>query len=412
MNSLSGKVYAVSKALIAKPVQSAGIAARAVLAMQAAQAAPTLLGHNRSVLDSGLKLTHIAAFTGGNAGDILLPVVLRDLFDAANERNSWKLQHAHSLVDERSVAELNRTRGIIIGGGGLFLRDTHANTNSGWQWDCPISSLEKISSPIVLFAVGYNRFRGQPDFDPVFSEHLAALAGKAEYIGLRNQGSLTAIRSYLPEALHGKLRYQPCMTTVLAKIYPNLVSKDSLLAARPRIAFNAAFDRASLRFGSDEVAVLSRLCNALKSAGKQAEIEMVIHCNEDAHISPFLRSAGIAFKAVNLVNASPDAVMKYYAGVNLSLGMRGHSQMIPFGCGVPILSLISHDKMRWFLDDIKRPEWGIEVCSPDIGEILEAAVTGALANQKELRKDILAIQDTLFNTSMVNVSDALEAFRR
>jgi hypothetical protein len=39
--------------------------------------------------------------------------------------------------------------------------------------------------------------------------------------------------------------------------------------------------------------------------------------------------------------------------------MRGHAGMIPFGCGTPIISLVSHPKMAYFLADIERPEWGV-----------------------------------------------------
>ena len=45
--------------------------------------------------------------------------------------------------------------------------------------------------------------------------------------------------------------------------------------------------------------------------------------------------------------------------------MRGHSQMIPFGLRKNILSIVSHDKLKWFLEDIDHPEWGVDVREND-----------------------------------------------
>lgn len=45
-----------------------------------------------------------------------------------------------------------------------------------------------------MFAVGYNRFRGQEDFDQFFKEHINLFVEKAEFIGLRNHGSIESIK--------------------------------------------------------------------------------------------------------------------------------------------------------------------------------------------------------------------------
>jgi hypothetical protein len=65
--------------------------------------------------------------------------------------------------------------------------------------------LREIQVPLALFAVGYNRFRGQKDFDPIFTDHLRLLAEKCVYIGLRNHGSIEAVKNYLPQDLHQKV---------------------------------------------------------------------------------------------------------------------------------------------------------------------------------------------------------------
>ena len=67
-------------------------------------------------------------------------------------------------------------------------------------------------------------------------------------------------------------------------------------------------------------------------------------------------------------------MLSAYSRPRLVIGMRGHAQMIPFGCNTPILSIVSHDKMQWFLDDIHHPEWGVDVLNPSFEtELLEKA---------------------------------------
>ncbi len=41
--------------------------------------------------------------------------------------------------------------------------------------------------------------------------------------------------------------------------------------------------------------------------------------------------------------------------------MRGHAQMIPFGLNREIISFGTHDKLKWFLEDIDASDWYIEL---------------------------------------------------
>jgi len=47
--------------------------------------------------------------------------------------------------------------------------------------------------------------------------------------------------------------------------------------------------------------------------------------------------------------------------MNVVLAMRGHAQLISFGQSIPIVSLIYHNKLRWFLEDVNMPDTGVEV---------------------------------------------------
>ena len=76
---------------------------------------------------------HIASYTTRNAGDTLLPTVLRDLFNVNIGGIRWKAKHVYDHVGERELRQFNKAKALVIGGGGLFLGDTNRNNLSGWQ---------------------------------------------------------------------------------------------------------------------------------------------------------------------------------------------------------------------------------------------------------------------------------------
>ena len=299
---------------------------------------------------------HVSAFNYGNAGDVLLPIVLQDTWREVLPNISWINQPVYPVVDLDLVEKINKTKGVVIGGGGLFLRDTNTNIQSGWQWPCSIAMLAKIKVPIAFYAVGYNRFRGQDEFEPFFKDNIRAFADKAVYIGLRNRGSINAMKNYLPEVLHSKLHFQPCMTTFISKLYPKEFDFDT---KENFVAFNAAFDRSNLRFGERIGQILSDTAKVLKELSEILPIKFYSHMQTDEVILPFLQSYGVPYELVRLNQKDPKFIIEAYSKPKLVIGMRGHAQMVPFGCKTPIISIVSHDKMQWFLDDIGKPEWGV-----------------------------------------------------
>ncbi|MEN8141968.1 MAG: polysaccharide pyruvyl transferase family protein [Thermodesulfobacteriota bacterium] len=363
------------------------------------QDVPTLIEKEQTTQEK--HIGHVAMYSDGNAGDTLLPRTVRDTIDRESS-NDWKGIHAHRVVNRSLLREINALDGLLIGGGGLFLRDTNPNNLSGWQWSCSIKALEQIKVPIALFAVGYNRFRGQKDFKPIFRRHLELLAQKCLYLGLRNTGSIEAVKSYLPDSLHHKVRFQPCPTTLCKHLYPEICSAKP---ERPTIALNCAFDRIDLRLGGKKNIILTQLAEAAKELSKHATILYYSHAKGDEQMLSYLDKAKVPYELRKLYYIPPRDVVTAYSKISLAIGMRGHAQMIPFGCGTPIISLISHDKVRWFLDDIARSDWGIEMTSPDFKDLLVATSTRALSAEIGLASEIDEIQQSLLETTRKNVLD-------
>lgn len=355
-------------------------------------------------------LIHIAADSTGNAGDYILVRSLRKLIEGKNPDINWYSAHIRDAVDDDYIARCNRSRGVLLGGGGFFIRDTNQNDISGWQWTCSIENLKKIKVPIYVMAVGYNRFRGQEEFDDRFRENLNALVEQSALFGLRNHGSIEAVRGYLREDLKDKVVYHPCATTVLSKMYqlPKREEKE------PFIAVNCAFDRANMRYGEKMDDVMFSIARVLKELSVNYKIKCYIHCAPDEIVCRYLDQLGVPYEKVHLGMEMEDRenkgdelsageYLRYFTEPELVLAIRGHAQMIPFGCKTPVVSMISHDKLQWFLDDIGHPEWGVEVLDEHFEEKLLEKSLYMLAHREEICRQIEEAQEKLWDIMQENL---------
>jgi hypothetical protein len=330
----------------------------------------------------------------GNFGDLALPSAVREAFTTATGETSWLGIHVHQLFDDERLELVNAQRAMIVGGGGLFLPDTAPNGHSGWQWNVPQAQLERITVPLATFAVGYNLFDGQKFVGDRFRGGLLAMAERSVFLGLRNHGSIEQVRRLLPAHLHDRLRFVPCPTTILEHTHPGL---PPVQEGTGTILLNVAFDRRKRRFHGSYPAFLAQIekyVAAVEAAG--SEVRCVAHAPDDSRIVQDLRTEyGRELRVDDLSRSRPEEGYALFRRADLVVGMRGHATMIPFGLGTPVLSIVSHPKMRYFLEDIERPEWGFEVGDPNLADRLLEHTTDVLQHNAERRQDIREIQARL-----------------
>jgi tetratricopeptide (TPR) repeat protein len=356
------------------------------------------------------QLAHVALFAEGreNAGDRILPEAVRLCFGPDTGPGRWYRQPVHRLVDEAALAELNARRGVVVGGGGLFLPDTSPNGNSHWQWNIPDDVLARITAPLAVFAVGYNVFDGQLYRRGRFAESLRALVERSAFFGLRNHGSIERVRDLLPAALRDRVRYQPCPTTVARHLVPGRTDPST---RSDTVLVNCAYDRAGLRFGHDYGHFLGQMAVALRELRARADVRYAAHMPDDEKfVHDLRREHGIALPVEQLYDLSNDAIRDLYGRTRLVIGMRGHAGMIPFGCGTPILSLVSHPKLAYFLADIGRPEWGLSVHDRWLGPRLAERAGAVLDAHPAAVADVHAAQDLLWKTTRSNLRELGEIF--
>lgn len=355
-------------------------------------------------------LGHVAFFVGRgeNFGDIVLPDAVRDAITEPAGATDWVSFHAHQVFDDEFTRIANAQRALVVGGGGLFLPDTSPNGNSGWQWNVPAASLEAVTVPVYAFAVGFNLFKGQQFKGDLFRRSLIAFARKAEFVGLRNTGSMERVRDMLPAELHDKVRFVPCPTTVLEHIRPELP------AGRPgsgTVLLNAAFDRSERRFGGGYANFLEQIVEFTDKASKAgAEVRIAAHTRGDVRLAKDLVDAhDLTLPVDELHNMDQADALGVYRQASLVIGMRGHATMIPFGVGTPVLSIVSHPKMRYFLEDVDRLDWGFDVADADLGARLAERTLDVLAREDDYRADVADRQQVLLPHVRAAAADIAKA---
>lgn len=374
---------------------------------------------------NGMVLGHVALHNSpnANAGDTILPQAIRKIFDDVQGQFGWQYYHLWDKFSSGKVKRINQqTHGLVVGGGGFIIKDQWgANIRrSGWSWNISPQELEAIQVPFCLFAVGYNRFRNQEDFEQNFYDHINLTVEKAAFVGLRNTGSIERVSSYLyRQDLKDKLKLQYCPTTSCFQLWPEYGQKsvdfESSFAARDRpiLAFNFAGDRLEMRFGDRLESAMTQMAQVFKQAEDAGwEIVVVSHKQIDRQIEPFLDKAQVSYISHDLTFANHFEIMDFYAQVDLVVGMRGHSQMIPFGLRKPILSIVSHNKMAYFLDDLKHPEWGIDVNTANWDEELLAKIEQyGLKERPSVLQHLEQAQTICWTSSQENVRQIVRAFR-
>ncbi|MFF7448638.1 MULTISPECIES: glycosyltransferase [unclassified Streptomyces] len=368
-----------------------------------AQRAAAVPAQERGSADD--QLAHVAFYMDrqGNAGDKLLPETVRLAFGPDTTSRRWHPVHAHRLFDEAALERVNARRGLVIGGGGLFIPDTMPNGNSAWQWNVPDELLNRIDVPIAVFAVGFNAFDGQSYRANRFRESLLHLVERSAFFGLRNHGSIEKVRAMLPARLHDKVRFQPCPTTVMRQLVDGWQDP---ARREDTILLNAAYDRAGLRFGHDYGYFLAQMAQAVRDLGELAEVRCVAHSLDDEKIAFDLRREhGISLPVIPMYDFDNDRIRDLYARTKLVIGMRGHAGMIPFGVGTPIISLISHPKMAYFLRDIERPEWGVSVHDRHLAARLVERASDLLADHAKTVTDVHGRQQELWKITEANTAD-------
>lgn len=362
------------------------------------------------------RIYHVHGGTFRNYGDMAIKHSMQSNLSA---QSSIPLQFIdidlknNQAITEEMVDVINQTGDmLLVGGGGLIMSGDGFDTRSGWQFNISEEDLCKLRVPLVIYGAGYNVFPGDVLSDRAKS-HIHMTAQKAELFSCRDESSKLAIQIHADlEAFDISVIPDPAMFVDVVDVeLPGLTQQDFL------IGVSLAGDRLEKRFTDPGTwnNFVEILCYHLKNTCEffGGKVLFIPHISEyDIKLESFFRALlpEEMFYSVseNMPWLYPESVVHVptiagiYSQLQLCLGMRGHSLIIPYGQETSVIGLSTHNKVDMFCQ-----EYGVPCCGKNL-DGLHGMISASRtkdpnnANQREKLID-LATVFVEFNESVLDI---------
>ena len=277
-----------------------------------------------------------------------------------------------SLFSANNIKQLNNFDHIIVGGGGLILPDTSPNKISCWQWIIKKDNYKLITKPIYVIAVGYNLFYNNHNMNmpnrqnnyedkerlPIFKKNITELIKRSKYFSLRHNNDVKILNDILNNKFISKIKYLMCPSVWYVQNYwKSKINKHK----RKYIAIEIKDDRQWRRYYKigkwnfyNELKQFVLYC-----LRKNIPILYLSH-DGSKDFYKYLKKEKIEIQFMTNSKKKEKDVLENYSKIHTILCSAGHSQMISYGLGIRIISLISHPKLKYFCEDVKNNE-GIDI---------------------------------------------------
>jgi polysaccharide pyruvyl transferase WcaK-like protein len=123
-------------------------------------------------------------------------------------------------------------------------------------------------------------------------------------------------------------------------------------------------------------------------------IDIIDQCKDGVFIDWLKKTDRMkdSFNVTTLTDKPYSYQLEYYKTLNTIYATRGHGQMIPMGLGVNVVSMISHDKLKYFLEDVDLEKTGIEVGDVTASKLLEMF---NIAQETDYFKEIKLVKSSI-----------------
>ena len=349
------------------------------------------------------KIIYQYSCPGTNVGDNALTIGLINSFKNFNVQihnlHLRKIKFTPQYIDKIN----KECHMIIIGGGGLLhcspgVRKKKNNT-SGTLWNISPHNISLINVPLVIYAVGYNVFRGEKDLPPIAKQSINIMIQKASFFSVRNDGSIDRLNKFLGNKNKNifKIPDPGLYVHTLDKPIKNV----SVDPNKINIAFQLAFDRIDYRYPNLNDFIAKLKCLIDKLILNNIIVWFVPHVKLDhIYIHKFFNP-----NKYNLLPYLPKyqkctTVMNFYSKMNIVVGMRGHSNICPFGLNIPIISLVTHEKNKGFMIDCGLKNMFVDINMPKWINNLENIINHIIKNQKFIKSKIINKNKEYYNQTL------------
>ncbi|MEQ8247497.1 MAG: polysaccharide pyruvyl transferase family protein [Alphaproteobacteria bacterium] len=343
-----------------------------------------------------MKLLHLANSLSTNIGNGALilgteRVLDEDLGPIEWLREPWDdYTFERRKFDDTFVEKVNATDGLLVGAA-VAINGRPYLANGGMRLDLPPPLWAKVRKPIIVYGISYRHWPGQPFHHlEKLRETVRVLLDRPDcFFSVRNDGT----KQWLEELLgisDERIREVPDPAIYVPK---SQVEAAELEPGRPNIIFAPNGEDSDLRFGSRGNAseyrqrILGAVARVLTSVVERtnANIILVPHYLDDyGMISELWPMLPPRIAHQNTVSTglrrigSTEEFYGLYAGADVAISMRVHSMSPSIGLGVPMVPLVTQDRMRAFLSRASLEDFVVDAFSDDLEEQLLSLTLGCL----------------------------------
>ena len=350
---------------------------------------------------SELNLLHLVNLRSANVGNGALTLgverlMTEDLRQSPRfERLAWD-DYSFGLkpFDRDFVAAVNASDGLIVGGA-VALHGRIYCSNAGMRFDLPYELWDEIKKPLVFYGLSHRHWPGKPyhHADKLKAAFEAILRRDNMMLGLRNDGT----RTWLKETLHFESDRFVIVPDPAVFVpfedgeYPEIEN------GRPNIilAFNDE-DRED-RYGTPErrMTVIKALARSMEQVLEKSDANLILaahYFDDNRMMSDFIDACRpqIAHQRMIMIGSTRiGGCRKFYGryrNADLVVAMRVHSMSPAIGLGVPMVPVITQERMYDFLRDVGLDDLAVDAFAADMTEQLVAAVENGLVAGGRLRE--------------------------
>ena len=310
-----------------------------------------------------MKGIHFYAGPQPNSGDFFLgPATKWEAENKLGTKVEWSDYDVRARLDASTIEWMNTTFDVmVLGGGGLLLPDTNPNMESCWQWPVSSQLIPEIKIPIYVIGLGYNLFYGQkvtmperdsnnenPSREAIFRQSLQTLVSHSYHFSMRHRGDIERLLEIIGEEYRKQITFEFCPVVGYIKKFYRAASKDGKYHA-----FELKDDRPFRRYkGTSQNQVYSVLKNYIQSLMDKGEPVAVMSHDGSSSFHNFLTRHNVSVPLLDNTSMNQENIIDNYRKVKRLYCTAGHSQMTAHALDIDYFSLISHDKLEYFLKDM------------------------------------------------------------
>lgn len=376
-----------------------------------------------------LRLLHLANLNSANVGNGALilgaeKVISDDLgVNIIWQREPWDdYTFEVCKFDRAFVDKVNATDGMVVCGA-VTINGREYLRNSGWRLDLPLELWKEIRKPVVFYGISYRCWENQKihNLDKLKATLELILSSKSMLLGLRNDGTKEWLERTLGismKAAHvipDPALYVPVGS---AGISGSTGSRDQL-----KVMMAVNDEDAEQRYMPFEKrqAVIAGLAEALKRMDDRWGIELtaVPHYFDDLRMISDVVNKCPAKLAHRKFAASGlpkiDKTLEFYRQyfqAEIILGMRVHSISPAIGMNLPIVPIITQNRISQFLLEAGLEKIGVDAFSKSLADDIMNAVEKILSDRDEYREGLCSSvarmrqQTREFNVKVKRLFDA------